>query len=446
MMKTSKLKEKFEKLPLSSKKLSEYLLVVGSATTIYLFIGLRGILYEPFRAQLGATNTQLGLLMSIMGFVQIFGYLVFGWIQERMNVRKLLTFDMICYGIIGLVIAVSSNPPFPLLIVYFVLFGIFGEALYWPTIQKSVKHIGGKKSQATAFGVMESLRGVGGLIVNSIDVILFSAVSASLGMILGIKAAMIFNSAITILFALLVWFKLPHDFMDDAKMESSNKEKNEDKTDKISFNAVIQAFKLPVVWLTGLGSACAYITYVGVSTYFVPYLQNSFAISAALVAVFGIVNGTAVNVASSSISGIVSDKLFKNSASWMSICYALMTVFLGITMFIPKEKSLVVVAMIFLLLTTLSCFLIRAVYYAPLGQYGIPDDISSTAMSIASFFGYSPSFFAYPIFGRILDSYSTNVAYKKIFTILIVFSILGIILNLINSRLIKKGYKAPVTD
>ncbi|MBA1435224.1 MFS transporter [Bombilactobacillus bombi] len=429
------IREQLDKLQFSSKKLTEYLLVVGSATTIYLFVGLRGILYEPFRMQLGSTNAQLGILMSVSGFIQIFGYLLFGWIQERMNVRKLLTFDMLGYGLTGMFIAFSKGLPFSITIICFVLFGIFGDAMYWPTIQKSVKYIGGKTAQARAFGTMESLRAVGGFIINSLDVILYSTLTGISGMIWGIKGAMMFNSGITLLFALLIWFKMPKDFMQE-KINSATKTIN--KT-KIGLQGVVKALKLPVVWLTGLSSACAYIAYVGVSTYFVPYLQNTFFMSASLVAIFGIVNGTAVNALSAFLSGLISDKLFKNSAVWMSICYALMSAFIFITLIIPKRKSMVIIAMIFLLLTTLSCFLIRAVYYSPLGEYGIPTDISSTAMSIASFVGYSPSFFAYPIFGSIIDNNSSIKAYTIIFMVLIVFSIFGIIINIINSRLISKN-------
>ncbi|MCO6543588.1 MAG: MFS transporter [Lactobacillus sp.] len=428
------IKERLDKLQFSPKKLTEYLLVVGSATTIYLFVGLRGILYEPFRMQLGSTNAQLGILMSVSGFIQIFGYLLFGWVQERMNVRKLLTFDMLGYGLTGMFIAFSKGLSFPVAIMCFVLFGIFGDAMYWPTIQKSVKYIGGKTAQARAFGTMESLRAIGGFIVNSLDVILYSALTGISGMIWGIKGAMIFNSGITLLFALLIWFKMPKDFM----QEKTNDVPSSANKTKIGIKGVVKALKLPVVWLTGLSAACAYVSYVGVSTYFVPYLQNTFSMSASLVAIFGIVNGTAVNALSAFLSGLISDKLFKNSAVWMSICYLLMSIFIFVTLMIPKRKSLVIIAMIFLLLTTLSCFLIRAVYYSPIGEYGVPTDISSTAMSIASFVGYSPSFFAYPIFGNIIDSNNSVTAYNIIFTVLIVFSILGIIINLFNSKVISR--------
>ncbi|WEV59334.1 MFS transporter [Bifidobacterium sp. ESL0728] len=440
MADNSFIRSKLASLGFSTTKLLEYLLVAGSAATMYLFVGLRGILYEPFRHGLGLTNAQLGTLMSIAGFVQIFGYVAFGWLQERMNVRKLLTFDMLGYGLTGLFLAFTHNLPFVVLICCWILFGIFGDAMYWPTIQKSIKYIGGKHAQARAFGIMESIRGIGGLIVDSIDVIIFTALQASVGVFFGIKAAMTLNASITTLFGVLIWFKMPNDFMDDVKGRSIDGTGKQ----KISFRIVLKAIKIPVVWVTGLGSACAYITYICVSTYFVPYLQHSFVMAASLAAVFGIVNVTAVNILAAAVSGIISDKFFKNSASWMAICFTLMVVFITITLMIPKQRKYVVPAMIFLLCTTFSCYLIRAVYYSPLGQYGVPDEISSTAMSIASFFGYSPVFFAYPVFGRILDAYPNNKAYSIIFTVLVIFSVLGIVLNLINSKVIKHGYKPTI--
>lgn len=92
-----------------------------------------------------------------------------------------------------------------------------------------------------------------------------------------------------------------------------------------------------------------------------------------------------------------------------------------------------------ILMTSLFCYFIRGIYYAPIGEAKIPNAYSATAMSIASFIGYSPNFLAFTLFGYLLDRFSGAKAYHYIFIILLVLSILGIVTNIINHYLIMKA-------
>lgn len=243
---------------------------------------------------------------------------------------------------------------------------------------------------------------------------------------------MVMVSVVIILIGFFLFLMIPNDFMADARHVS------EDKSTKPSAKSLLQAMKYPVVWFTGLGMACAYITFVGVSTYFVPFLQHSFHMTATQGGIFALANGTIAGTSAALLSGPISDKFFKNSASWMRVCYILMTAFLAFTLFLPKVHHLALIGMILLMIASFSCYLIRSVYLAPVGEYGVPNDILSTAMSITSFIGYSPSFFAYIIFGKILDSYNTQKAYQIVFIVLIVFAIFGFLCNIVNYQLIKR--------
>lgn len=97
-------------------------------------------------------------------------------------------------------------------------------------------------------------------------------------------------------------------------------------------------------------------------------------------------------------------------------------------------------------LVTFICVALRAVYYAPIGEYGVDSEISATAMSIASFIGYCPSFFAYMLFGAIIDNFDTQKAYNLIFGMLAVFSILGILVCMVGNRVILRKRHAESHD
>ena len=69
--------------------------------------------------------------------------------------------------------------------------------------------------------------------------------------------------------------------------------------------------------------------------------------------------------------------------------------------------------------------MLRGVYFAPIGEMGIPRDISGAAMSIASIIGYSPAFWAYWLIGWFIDSYPGKQGYSYVFILMVVAAAVG---------------------
>lgn len=93
-------------------------------------------------------------------------------------------------------------------------------------------------------------------------------------------------------------------------------------------------------------------------------------------------------------------------------------------------------------LLALSCYGIRAVYFVPIGEYGTDPRHSATVMSVASFLGYLPSFFAYPLFGGI-------AAQRTVFALVVASCAAGAVFSLASHRLIVRrrrdtGWPAPI--
>lgn len=414
-------------LGMDSKKLKTYFAVVMASQVIYSYVDMKGVLYNPVREALGVNNTQFGLLFSIVGIVQIIGYFFLGWVQDRVNVRNLLSFDIIGYALIVLLMALIPNLPFGALIICFFGFGIFGDAIFWPTIQKSVRGLASDDKQATAFGGMETIRGVISLIINGLAIVIYTALGSTL---LGVRGAMIFNSVLMILFVFLLRKWMPKDFLEVKNKTGEKKEP--------MMSGLIEALKMPVVWCTGISAACIYATSTAMSTYFVPYLQTSYQLSVALAGIFGLVNSSITKIIISSMSGIGADKFFKSSASMMRVFFAINVAALALICIVPKKTLILPVCMILLLSVTICCFFIRGVYYAPIGESGVPVEHSAAAMSIASCIGYSPAFWSFLVFGNLLDRYPDGQGYQYMFVILLVLSAIGIFVSGYNSKLIKK--------
>lgn len=413
------------KLGFDKKTLMRFLIIVSNSQLIYSFVALRSVLYQPMVDTLGVSNTEFGLLLGMLGFVANYGTLIFGWVQDRFCIRNILAINTFFYGAFGLIATLFGAGNFFILAICFIGFGFNADALYWPTVLKSVRSVANEKSQGTAFGFMEAIRGGWEFITNALGIAIFTILGSA---IFGMKVAMITASALTIISGILVWIFIPKE---EVLSGSDNKTKT-------AFKGLVTAFKMPEVWFTGIAASCVYATFAAVNTYFVPYMQNVYLLPASIVAVFGLVNGSVTRFTAGPIAGLVADLRFKSSAHLMRLCYLLLVVFFIVALVIPKASSLAIPTMILLLIIATLCFLIRGVYYAPIGELEISTDMSAAAMSVAAFIGYSPTFWAYPVYGLIIDRFGNVNGYSVIFVVLLVLSIVGAIFTSIIGRKIVK--------
>ena len=418
------------KLGFDKKTFIRFFLIVTNSQLIYAWIALRSVLYDPMIEALGVTNTQFGVLMGFIGFISTFGGAAIGWLQDRFSIRKILAVNSFMYGTWALVMTLWPGCPYALKCLFFISFGFNADAMYWATVLKSVRTMAKEDHQATAFGVMECFRGGYEFLFNALGVAIYTVLGST---IFGMRMAMGVNAVVTILSGLSIWFFIPE--------EPPIVEEGTGKT-KQAFSGFLKVLRLPQVWMTGLAASCVYATFCAVNTYFVPYLQNVYLLPVALVGVFGLVNGSVTRMTAGPIAGIVSDWKFKSSAHLMRACYGVLIVLLTVALVLPKNAGLVIPAMILLLLVAIFCFLIRGVYYAPIGEMGVPKEYGAAAMSVAAFIGYSPSFWAYPVYGMMIDNFPAETAYNMIFVLLIALAVLGVVLNTLMGRCIVKRRQA----
>lgn len=83
--------------------------IAGSA--IYKLPYLRETYYDAMQQATGATNAELGFLMTAYGLVNFLLYLPGGWAADRFSARKLMTFSLISTGISGFIMRPSPRIP-----------------------------------------------------------------------------------------------------------------------------------------------------------------------------------------------------------------------------------------------------------------------------------------------------------------------------------------------
>lgn len=81
--------------------------------------------------------------------------------------------------------------------------------------------------------------------------------------------------------------------------------------------------------------------------------------------------------------------------------------------------------MVLMLLASGCCFMIRGVYYAPIGEFNVPAKQSSAAMSFAITLGYVPALLGPIVFGGLIEPSIKNDAGDVVTEVLTPSSTLG---------------------
>lgn len=405
-------------------------LTISLSACIYWFLSIKTVTYEPFRAALGVTNTELGTLLGITGFVQVFGYITLGWLQDMLQIRGIIMIDLIVYALLALSLALLPTPPFWWLCVVFAGFGLFGEALYWPTVQKATRGMSGPTHQAALFSTQEALRGAMGFIANLVTLLLFVTFGSQ---VIGVRMAMICYPLVMVALAYVVFHNVPADFL----QKTPEMHEVATKRPRTSPGIVLTTLRSPIVWTTGLAAFAGYTAYIAVTTYALVLFQSTFSINDTYIAALGMINTGILPVVAALLSGWIARR-FRSSSQWMTVLFvAAATLSFAV---IPLSGSDTPYAgLIATGFLALCCYAIRAVYFVPIGEYDIDDAHAATVMSVASFLGYLPSFLAYPIFGTIIDAASNgHSAQRTIFLVLGIVCIIGMLISVAGHLLIEQ--------
>ena len=91
-----------------------------------------------------------------------------------------------------------------------------------------------------------------------------------------------------------------------------------------------------------------------------------------------------------------------------------------------------------LIIVATGTYAIRALYFSIMQEGRIPLLMTGTAVGVISVIGYTPDIFASPIIGYLLDKYPGIVGHQYVFTILVLFSVLGLLASIKFANLTNK--------
>ena len=208
-----------KKARLDKKWISFGTLMLG-AGTIYKLGFMKDAFYVPMQEFMGLSHTQIGVAMSVAGWISTFGFLAAILVVDRISKKIMIPFSLLGICVSGLFL--STFPSYPVFLLIYCLLAVFADMLYWPTMLKTVRLLGNENEQGRMFGILEAGRGLMDTIVAFCALGIFSAFGSNAA---GLRAAILFYSIVPGVIAIIAYFLLEPDQKAEPGEEAAAEEK-----------------------------------------------------------------------------------------------------------------------------------------------------------------------------------------------------------------------------
>ena len=406
--------------------------MILAGESIYILPYVLARIFRPtFLDVFKLSNFQLGSLFSVYGTIALLSYVYGGVLADKFLPRKLITLSLFSTALGGLILA--SYPSYFTLQLLFGYWGFTTVFLFWGAMIKATRLWGGSVSQGQAFGFLDGGRGLVAAAIGSIGVFIFSLTLST-----DIKSAtlverqeafsyvILFSSFLVAFVGVLVFFL----------MKSEIEQKTKEVSSFNSLDEIKSVMKFPAVWLLMVIIMCAYVGYK---------LTDIYSLYASDVMLFDQIQAAEVGALQlylrpvvCVIIGLLADKT--SGTQWIISGFVIMLI--GAIIFASGIIQSNMNSIFFLSLTIIAIgtYAARALYFAVLQEGHIPIALTGTAVGIISVVGYTPDVFASPIMGYLLDSYPGIEGHQYVFSMLVVFSTIGLIASLKFLKLVKKDF------
>ena len=406
--------------------------MILAGESIYILPYVLARIFRPtFLDVFKLSNFQLGSLFSVYGTIALLSYVYGGVLADKFLPRKLITLSLFSTALGGLILA--SYPSYFTLQLLFGYWGFTTVFLFWGAMIKATRLWGGSVSQGQAFGFLDGGRGLVAAAIGSIGVFIFSLTLST-----DIKSAtlverqeafsyvILFSSFLVAFVGVLVFFL----------MKSETEQKTKEVSSFNSLDEIKSVMKFPAVWLLMVIIMCAYVGYK---------LTDIYSLYASDVMLFDQIQAAEVGALQlylrpvvCVIIGLLADKT--SGTQWIISGFVIMLI--GAIIFASGIIQSNMNSIFFLSLTIIAIgtYAARALYFAVLQEGHIPIALTGTAVGIISVVGYTPDVFASPIMGYLLDSYPGIEGHQYVFSMLVVFSTIGLIASLKFLKLVKKDF------
>ena len=415
----------------SRRILSNFILITLCSQFTFALLAMKGVLLPQILELWDVSKTQFGLLLSIYGLASNFMYVLLSWAQDRYAPRQLISVTMIIGGITTSFLGKTSD--FYVLLSLLLVLAICCEGAFWPAILSSVRKSASDQNQSKVFGILEGGRGLIEFLQNAITLGLYAWLGNS---VLGLEVAFMLNGGVMVLLGIICWFVLPREPL--LKSSDTSGDMMEEVREGMKVTLA-----MPEIWLAGVSGFFIYFAYTSLPFY-VTYLDESFALPALAASIFAILSTSVGRISSAFVAGFVTNRLFGSSAGGMQAGLILIALLGTALALMPTSQSLVWIAMSLLMPLVFIIFFMRALYFAPYGEMGLPPRFSGSVIAVAAFVVYAPSSFGYLLWGYLLDTFPGDSGYRYLFATLAIIGIAGAVSAIFLRRRMGEGLRERI--
>ncbi len=393
------------------------LIIAGEAIFLLPFILMR--VFKPvIREVFAISDAQIGEAQALYGITAVLSYFFGGFIADKWEARKLLSFSLVLTAIGGFWMTLIPSI-FTLKILYS-FWGVSTILFFWASLIKATRQWGNHHNQGLSFGLLDGGRGFfaacialfGATILTyffpdkGIE-ITFENKVATLQYIIGSITLIVF------IVAVLVWKSLPKE---KVKFET-------DKEFQFNFKKAFSLMKQKKVIYHSIIIFCGYSAYKLTGTYGT-YAKDVWNYSLEEATYFAVFIQFLRPISAISI-GWIADKFIPSKLIVPAFSILVITSsILGLGIFHQQPIFMSITVFIFMALGTYS---LRGLYFAIIEETKTPIQMTGTLVGIISVVGFTPDIFMSLFTGYMLGEDPTIIVYKHLYTLFTIIPIIGLI-------------------
>lgn len=418
--------------PARARRALTFVILSMTGGVIFQVAYLRYVFLRETYEALDLTGQEYGIVVSVFGATATVMYFCGGWFADRFSPKLLIAIALLGTGVADL--AVATRPGFTGIVAAHVAMAVLGTGLYWPALVKSIGLLGDASSQGRAFGFLEGIRGLTSTVVGLVGA---GIVSAALVPATGVLTLIRVYGVLCIVFAILVLVVVREDRSRVAELGSSS----------VGFGQLVAAARNPFTWLIGGTIAMSFSFYTTLG-YFSPLLETGFGVGLGALAVIGVVRSYVFQFVAGPVGGVIVDKVARSSSQFLRWMFVVSTVLALAFLLLPHDPGLTWVALALLVVLCLAVFMSRGVYWATVGELGIPDSQRGGVIGLASGIAYLPDAFLPVVCAWWIGDPAAGVpeqggGYTALFATLIGAGIVGALLTIVTERTATRSACAP---
>jgi sugar phosphate permease len=397
-------------------KLAVLVIVAGN---IYPLIYLRQNFEISIVDAFGITSAQLNQNYVWLGIIYMITYVPSGWLADRVSPRVLMSFSLLCAGLLG--VWFSSLPSPESLRFIFIGWGLAAGLTFWSALIKATALLARPEEQGRFFGILDGGRGLVEAILASIAVALFAYYANGVGEDTAdalVKVIWLYVGMMLLL-APIAYFILGAPESQLKPLKEIASVKKSDSFD-VFLKDISSVIAKPEIWL------CAFCIMTGYqlfwATYsFSAYMQTEFGLTAVAVGSITVAKLWMRPIGAAS-AGFAGD--FLNREKVLAILMVLASLALAVLAFVPVSIGAIFLLAIVLVIGFLT-YAVRGIFWATLESCNISNNVKGLAIGLISLIGYAPDVYLPLLNNYLLELYPGKTGYAVYYNVIASMGVMG---------------------